>query len=113
MENKQDIEKIIEELTPEELEAIDTHKYYLSQEADYDVGIEFAIYDWLKHQSKKWRQERIKKDLQEQFEEMLKHKWIESEKAGKDLGEAAFVDWINKYAEQWRKWKEKQDKVKS
>jgi len=31
-------------------------------------------------------------------EELLKHKWIESEKAGKDIGfESALLDWIKKY----------------
>ena len=26
-------------------------------------------------------------------DEMLRHKWIESEKAGRDLGQAALIDW--------------------
>ncbi len=34
--------------------------------------------------------------------EILKHKWIESEKAGKDIGfEQALVDWINKHRTGW------------
>lgn len=38
------------------------------------------------------------------------HKWIESEKAHCDLGDPVIIDWINKYAEQFRKeWKEKYD----
>jgi len=36
-------------------------------------------------------------------EEMLKHKWIESEKAGCDLGQKALFDWIEKYAEQFHR----------
>lgn len=36
-------------------------------------------------------------------EEILKHKWIESEKAGKDIGfEKALVDWVRKYRTAWR-----------
>jgi len=36
-------------------------------------------------------------------EEILKHKWIESEKAGKDIGfEKALLDWIVKHRSQWR-----------
>ena len=36
-------------------------------------------------------------------EEILKHKWIESEKAGKDIGfEKALLDWIVKYRSSWR-----------
>jgi len=35
--------------------------------------------------------------------EILKHKWIESEKAGKDIGfEKALLDWIVKYRSNWQ-----------
>jgi hypothetical protein len=35
--------------------------------------------------------------------EILKHKWIESEKAGKDIGfERALLDWIVKHRSSWR-----------
>jgi hypothetical protein len=35
--------------------------------------------------------------------EILKHKWIESEKAGKDIGfERALLDWILKHRSDWR-----------
>ena len=35
--------------------------------------------------------------------EILKHKWIESEKAGKDIGfEKALFDWIVKHRSNWR-----------
>jgi len=34
--------------------------------------------------------------------EIMKHKWIESEKAGKDIGfEKALVDWIDKHRVGW------------
>jgi len=37
-------------------------------------------------------------------DEILKHKWIESEKAGFDIGfERALLDWIVKYRANWRK----------
>ncbi|MCY3023358.1 MAG: hypothetical protein NTW87_30635 [Planctomycetota bacterium] len=35
------------------------------------------------------------------LQEAEKHKWIESEKAGRDLGEAALYDWSRRY---WRYW---------
>lgn len=36
-------------------------------------------------------------------EEILKHKWIESEKAGSDIGfEKALLDWIVKHRSNWR-----------
>ncbi len=36
--------------------------------------------------------------LKAEIDEMKRHKWIESEKAGRDLGSAAIKDWIKKYA---------------
>lgn len=37
-------------------------------------------------------------------EEILRHKWIESEKAGRDIGfEEALTDWIVNHRAQWRK----------
>ena len=34
--------------------------------------------------------------------EILRHKWIESEKAGSDIGfERALMDWIVKYRSSW------------
>jgi hypothetical protein len=36
-------------------------------------------------------------------EEILRHKWIESEKAGHDIGfEKALLDWIVKHRSHWR-----------
>lgn len=36
-------------------------------------------------------------------EEILRHKWIESEKAGYDVGfERALLDWIRKHRDAWR-----------
>ena len=36
-------------------------------------------------------------------EEILRHKWIESEKAGHDVGfEKALLDWILRYRSNWR-----------
>jgi len=37
-------------------------------------------------------------------EEILKHKWIESEKEGRDIGfERALTDWIIKHRSKWRR----------
>lgn len=36
-------------------------------------------------------------------EEILKHKWIESERLGYDIGfERALLDWIRKHRDAWR-----------
>ncbi len=43
------------------------------------------------------------KEFLAEREEILKHKWIESEKAGKDVGfEKALLDWIVKHRSNWR-----------
>jgi hypothetical protein len=43
------------------------------------------------------------KEFLAEREEILKHKWIESEKAGSDIGfEKALLDWIVKYRSNWR-----------
>jgi len=44
------------------------------------------------------------REFQAEREELLKHKWIESEKAGYDIGfERALTDWIIKHRSKWRK----------
>ena len=44
------------------------------------------------------------REFQAEREEILKHKWIESEKAGKDIGfERALTDWIVKHRSKWRR----------
>lgn len=37
--------------------------------------------------------------LKVQAQEIERHKWIESEKAGRDLGVEAVIDWIMRYAD--------------
>ena len=44
------------------------------------------------------------KEFQAEREEILKHKWLESEKAGYDIGfDRALTDWIVKHRPKWRK----------
>jgi len=44
------------------------------------------------------------REFQAEREEILKHKWFESEKAGHDVGfEQALTDWIVKHRANWRK----------
>ena len=43
-------------------------------------------------------------------EELLRHKWIESEKAGYDIGaEQALIDWLSKYRKDWLEHIEKEE----
>ena len=44
------------------------------------------------------------REFQAEREEILRHKWIESEKEGHDIGfERALTDWIIKHRSRWRK----------
>lgn len=47
-------------------------------------------------------EDEVKKTNHAQMDEMEKHRWLESEKAGQDVGKRAYFDWISKYARQWR-----------
>ncbi|MGA2748283.1 MAG: DUF4032 domain-containing protein [Verrucomicrobiota bacterium] len=50
------------------------------------------------------RKSSLYREFQAEREEILKHKWIESEKAGHDIGfEHALTDWIVKHRGKWRK----------
>ena len=45
----------------------------------------------------------IYKEFLEEREEVMKHKWLESEKKGYDIGySAALIDWVIKYRSKWR-----------
>lgn len=49
------------------------------------------------------------KEFEAEREEILKHKWYESEKAGYDIGfERALTDWIIKYRQEWRRQRQAQ-----
>ena len=50
------------------------------------------------------RNSTLYREFQAEREEILKHKWIESEKAGFDIGfERALTDWIVKHRTKWRR----------
>jgi hypothetical protein len=49
------------------------------------------------------------KEFLAEREEILRHKWIESEKAGYDVGfEKALLDWIVKHRSAWRSQRNKE-----
>jgi hypothetical protein len=51
-----------------------------------------------------FRRSTLYREFLAEREEILKHKWIESEKAGYDIGfERALLDWIVKYRAGWRR----------
>ena len=49
------------------------------------------------------------RELKAEHEEILRHKWLESEKRGHDVGfNLAMIDWRMKHRSQWRR--ERQEK---
>ena len=51
------------------------------------------------------RKSTLYQDFLAERDEILRHKWIESEKAGRDIGfEWALTDWTVRHRSGWRKW---------
>jgi hypothetical protein len=49
------------------------------------------------------RESLLYKEFLAEREEILRHKWLESEKVGHDIGfERALLDWIVKHRSNWR-----------
>lgn len=92
-----------------ELYEVRCHQKRLSEREDREVSFTEALKDWLEHYALDWRQNRQRVYLEKQREEILRHKWIESEKANRDLGSKAVLDWIANYAAQWRESYEKDE----
>ncbi len=90
--------------SPAEWKAIRVHRYFLCQFYSSKVSNEEAVRDWEKNYAHTWREKQLELSSRNQMEQILKHKWLESEKAGYDIGKAAVTDWIGKYAAIWRKW---------
>ena len=58
------------------------------------------------------RSSALYKEFLAEREEILRHKWLESEKAKHDIGfERALLDWIVKHRAAWRKHRLSQKKV--
>lgn len=49
------------------------------------------------------QQSKVYQEFLAEREEILKHKWLESEKIGRDIGhDRAVLDWIINHREKWR-----------
>jgi hypothetical protein len=55
------------------------------------------------------RKSSLYREFEAEKEEIMKHKWIESQKAGHDIGfERALTDWIIKHRSKWRRSRQQQ-----
>lgn len=98
-------------LSRAERDAVDAHRITLCCARGSDVCFEDALSDWNQFHSVRWREDRQRQYLAEQRAEIERHKWIESEKAGRDLGRDAVLDWISKNAAAWRNWYEAREEA--
>ena len=57
--------------------------------------------------------EKLKQYMADQIKEIELYKWLESEKANRDLGEEAVKDWIEKHAAEFRERWEKEHKSRA
>ena len=90
-------------LTPAELQAILDHKRTMSVAHGVQVSLEEAIEHFIEHYELDWMREKQRRDLTEQRQEIEKHKYLRSEKEGRDIGKArAAEEWCAKYAPIWR-----------
>lgn len=101
-----DLRDAISALKRAEIREIERHKYFMSLQRGKDVGFDAAAHDWLAHYAQAWREARQRRMLAMQREEINRYKWIQSERASRDLGGAAVLEWIQKYAAHWRDWYE-------
>jgi hypothetical protein len=103
---------VFEHLGKAEQQAVMKHRELLAAEQGRDVSIETALADWTERRAAAWRTRRQAAMLELQRQEILRHKWIESEKARRDLGSEAVFDWIAHHAASWRQWYESECEVK-
>jgi hypothetical protein len=95
------------DLTPCLLRAIEDHKYLRSRDSCREVDFLTAAGEFRERHESQWRAAKVRSDNALQVQEMRRHLWIESEKAGRDVGRnAAGADWVAKHAGEWRRHRE-------
>ncbi len=100
----------LERVSKAERRAIARHRAELSAVWQREVSEEEATEHWFANCHQSWLEERQARMLAMQREEMLRHKWLMSEKYQRDVGAEAIFDWIKRYAADWREWfEENQD----
>ena len=99
------------QLTCAEKHAVEQHRDRMVHERGSDISFEDALVDWNERCAIRWREDRQQQILAAQRAEIERHKWIESEKAGHDLGRDAVMDWIKNNAAAWRQWYESREEA--
>lgn len=100
---------LLETYWPSERRAIIVFRHCLQCDLERDIAIEEAVAFWERGAAAEWRREKMRIDGQKQLEEIERHKYVVSQRVGHDIGwERAALDWIDRYAADWRRWWEEQ-----
>jgi len=91
------------DLIPSELKAIEEQRFCASIEQSRKVPIIQSITNFLEKYEEGWLREKIIRDNLNKKEEIERHKYLRSQQEGRDLGEAAVEEWIQKYEHLWKK----------
>ena len=95
-----------EDLSKAEQYQVEQHRKALEETLGEVVSTDTATASWLAHHADQWRQQRQEHMLEMQREEIARYRWIRSEEAHCDLGRQAALEWVQKYAKEWRQWYE-------
>ncbi len=90
-----------------ERKAMLDHRYYLSISLGREASVQEVLLSWESGLGSDWRRDKMRRDCADQYQEILRHKWLLSENAGRDVGEEfAARDWVLRHARAWRCWRE-------
>jgi hypothetical protein len=90
------------------------HKWIQSQKAGKDLGVDAEV-EWIKNHAAEFRQYiqsvhgsivypmDFRQFMEMQVQQIMKHKYIQSEKAGRDLGREAELEWVKLHSAKFRK----------
>lgn len=95
---------MVKQLSRAERRAVEQFRARMAETRGHAVDFDEALAEWEAHHAQQWREKRHAHMLALEREEILRHKWIESEKGNRDLGAEAVFDWIRRYAAIWRDW---------
>lgn len=96
-----------------EQHAILDHFKSLIEAPGSELTIQEVILRWEANPGPVWRDEVARCDGADQVTEIQRHKWIESEKHGYDVGEQkAAYDWVLHYAGVWRAHRERSPRAR-
>jgi hypothetical protein len=104
-----DSQEPLQEYSPSERRAVLYFRKRLEDRLNRPLSVRDTKARWENGPAPKWRKKKQSIDCELQRREIEIHKYLRSEKVGRDIGEStAAAEWIRLYARSWRDWWEKQ-----